>query len=125
MNYEDEFEREYEDDRPDEPGEEQDVYSPEERADDKVDQVKIAKTMYHLSPAPPEWDLQKYIDEYVRKKDEKYLCWFLHYYESAINKRAEGYMIQYAMSDNGYFQSCRKIRSVKRKVIYCVFKAHD
>lgn len=116
MNYEDEFELEYEDDHPDDESEE-DVFSPDERTDDKVDQVKIAKTMYHLSPAPPEWELQKYIDEYVRTKDEKYLRWFLHSYESAINKRAESYMIQYAMSDH--------FADIKQSIVMCIYRAAE
>lgn len=93
MKYEDEFEPEYEDDHPDEAAEDQDVYTPEESADSNVDLIKVAKTMYRQSPAPPEWDLQKYIEEYARSKDKKYLGWFLHYYENTINLRAESYMI--------------------------------
>ena len=100
MKYEDEFEPEYEDDHPDEAAEDQDIYTPEESADSNVDLIKVAKTMYRQSPAPPEWDLQKYIEEYARTKDKKYLGWFLHHYENTINLRAESYLIKYAMQEH-------------------------
>lgn len=117
MNYEDEFEIEYEDDHPDEVIEEQDVYSPEEQAEDRVDQNRLARTMYQLMPAPPEWDLQKYIDEYVRTKDKKYLSWFLHYYESIINTRAESYMTKYAMWDH--------FADIKQSIVLGIYKAAE
>lgn len=117
MNYEDEFGIEYEDDHADEVIEDQDVYSPEEQADDRVDQNRVARTMYHLTPAPPEWELQKYIEEYVRTKDEKYLRWFLHYYESVINVRSDSYMIKYAMSDH--------FAGIKQAIVVGIYKAAE
>lgn len=117
MNYEDEFEIEYEDDHADGVSDDQNVYSPEEQADDRVDQNRIARTMYQITPAPPEWELQKYIDEYIRTKDEKYLGWFLHYYENTINLRAESYTIKYAMSDH--------FADIKQSIVLGIYKAAE
>ena len=115
MKYEDEFEPEYEDDHPDEAAEDQDIYTPEESADSNVDLIKVAKTMYRQSPAPPEWDLQKYIEEYARTKDKKYLGWFLHHYENTINLRAESYLIKYAMQEH--------FADIKQSIVIGVYKA--
>ncbi len=42
--------------------------------------------LYRMKPAPPKMDdFQKYIALYCAEKDEKYLGWFLHYYETRIN----------------------------------------
>ena len=42
--------------------------------------------IYRLSPAPPKKDVfQEYIDLYFSENDEKYLMWFLHYYEPVLN----------------------------------------
>jgi len=117
MKYEDEFKPEYEDDHPDEAAEDQDVYTPEESADSNVDLIKVAKTMYRQSPAPPEWDLQKYIEEYARTKDKKYLGWFLHHYENTINLRAESYMIKYAMQEH--------FADIKQSIVVGIYKAAE
>ena len=38
--------------------------------------------IYRLTPAPPkENDLQKYILNYLAQNEDKYISWFLHYYE--------------------------------------------
>lgn len=42
---------------------------------------KADLNMYQLKPAPPKWDLQEYIVTYLKEKDNRYLAWFLHYYE--------------------------------------------
>ena len=42
---------------------------------------KADLNMYQLKPAPPKWDLQEYIVTCLKKKDNRYLAWFLHYYE--------------------------------------------
>ena len=47
---------------------------------------KADLNMYQLKPAPPKWDLQEYIVTYLKEKDERYLSWFLHYYEKKLNK---------------------------------------
>ena len=37
--------------------------------------------IYRLTPAPPkENNLQKYILNYLARKEDKYISWFLHYY---------------------------------------------
>ena len=42
--------------------------------------------LYRRKPAPPKVsDFQEYIVLYLAEKDEKYLSWFLHYYEPRLN----------------------------------------
>ena len=54
--------------------------------------------IYRLSPAPPRKDdLQEYIDLYLAEKDEKYLSWFLHYYEPTLNTTVMGIVQRYSM----------------------------
>ena len=54
--------------------------------------------IYRLTPAPPkENDLQKYILNYIAEKDDKYIAWFLHYYEKTINDKAFSIVQDYAM----------------------------
>ena len=54
--------------------------------------------IYRLTPAPPkENDLQKYILNYLAEKDDKYISWFLHYYEKTINDKAFSIVQDYAM----------------------------
>lgn len=52
---------------------------------------------YQLTPAPPRMQLQAYIRLYCTEKDEKYLQWFLHYYERKLNAIAMGFVHDYAM----------------------------
>ena len=40
---------------------------------------------------------QTYFDLYFAEKDEKYLSWFLHYYENELNTKARGFVNEYAM----------------------------
>ncbi len=47
----------------------------------------MAKGIIYLpsfSGTPKKDDLQEYIDLYLAEKDEKYLSWFLHYYEPTL-----------------------------------------
>ena len=54
--------------------------------------------IYTLNPAPPKKrDLQEYIVLYLTEKDDKYLSWFLHYYECTVNDKAIGIVQDYAM----------------------------
>lgn len=54
--------------------------------------------IYRLSPAPPKKDdLQEYIDLYLAEKEEKYLSWFLHYYEPTLNTTVMGIVQRYSM----------------------------
>lgn len=58
--------------------------------------------IYRLTPAPPkESDLQRYILNYLAEKDDKYISWFLHYYEKTINDKAFSIVQDYAM--HGHF----------------------
>ena len=54
--------------------------------------------IYRLDPAPPKYEnYQEYFDKYFAEKDEKYLSWFLHYYEKELNIKARGFVNEYAM----------------------------
>lgn len=54
--------------------------------------------IYRLTPVPPkETVLQKYILNYLAEKDDKYIAWFLHYYEKTINEKAFSIVQDYAM----------------------------
>ena len=54
--------------------------------------------IYRLDPAPPKYQkYQMYFDLYFVEKDEKYLSWFLHYYENELNTKARGFVNEYAM----------------------------
>lgn len=54
--------------------------------------------IYRLTPAPPkEYDLQKYILNYLAQSDDKYISWFLHYYERTLNEKAMAIVQNYAM----------------------------
>ena len=52
---------------------------------------------YTLVPAPPKWELQEYIVAFFKEKDNKYLAWFLHYYENTLNTNVQKYMRQFFM----------------------------
>lgn len=42
--------------------------------------------LYRMKPAQPKKnDLQEYISLYRTEKDDKYLSWFLYYYEPRLN----------------------------------------
>ena len=56
--------------------------------------------MYRIVPAPPKWDLQEYIVTYLKEQDERYLAWFLHYYEKTLNKNVQSYMRQFFMQEH-------------------------
>ena len=54
--------------------------------------------IYRLIPAPPkENDLQKYILNYLAQKEDKYISWFLHYYERTLNEKSMAIVQDYAM----------------------------
>lgn len=63
--------------------------------------------IYRLTPAPPkENDLQKYILNYIAEKDDKYIAWFLHYYEKTINDKVFSIVQDYAMY--GHFMDIKQ-----------------
>ena len=63
-----------------------------------IDEMDL--NMYRIIPAPPKWDLQEYIVTYLKEKDERYLSWFLHYYEKTLNKNVQNYMRQFFMQEH-------------------------
>ena len=53
--------------------------------------------IYRLDPAPPKYEnYQEYFDKYFSER-EKYISWFLHYYEKELNTKARGFVNEYAM----------------------------
>ena len=72
--------------------------------------------IYRLNPAPPrKADLQEYIDLYIAENDEKYISWFLHYYEPILNDTAMGIVQRYAMY--GHFID------IKQECVIGIYKA--
>lgn len=61
---------------------------------------KADLNMYQLKPAPPKWDLQEYIVTYLKEKDNRYLAWFLHYYEKTLNNNVQEYMRKLFMPEH-------------------------
>lgn len=56
--------------------------------------------MYRIVPAPPKWDLQEYIVNCLKEKDNRYLAWFLHYYEKTLNNNVQEYMRKLFMPEH-------------------------
>ena len=56
--------------------------------------------IYAILPAPPKWELQAYISAYLKEKDNKYLSWFLHYYENTLNANVQKFMRQFFMPEH-------------------------
>ena len=72
--------------------------------------------IYRLSPAPPKKDdFQEYIDLYFAENDEKYLMWFLHYYEPVLNDTVTDIVQRYAMY--GHFAD------IKQECVSGIYKA--
>ena len=72
--------------------------------------------IYNLEPAPPpKDDLQEYIDLYISENDDKYLMWFLHYYEPILNNTAMEVIERYSMQ--GHFAD------IKQACVMGIFKA--
>ncbi|MEI3428429.1 MAG: hypothetical protein V8Q82_04200 [Christensenellales bacterium] len=44
---------------------------------------------YTLVPAPPKWELRVVFVAFFKEKDNKYLAWFLHYYENTLNTNVQ------------------------------------
>lgn len=90
--------------------------------------------IYRLTPAPPkENDLQKYILYYLAEKDDKYISWFLHYYEPTVNEKAMNIVQDYAMY--GHFADIKQAYVIgllkalkdydpKRDVPFIVYKKY-
>lgn len=53
---------------------------------EKAEPTPEIRRMYHLEPAPPKYEPQKYIELYFAEKDNRWFTWFLHYYEPTLNR---------------------------------------
>ena len=71
--------------------------------------------IYKQKPAPPKMQLQEHIRLYLEEKDDKYLTWFLHYYEPILNNAVKGYVQEYAMP--GHFAD------LKSACVFALIKA--
>ena len=60
----------------------------------------LERRMYRLDPAPPKLLAQEYIVHYLTEKKEKYLAWYLHDQEPALNKLAQAACERYAMAEH-------------------------
>ena len=60
----------------------------------------LDRRMYHLDPAPPKLSAQEYIVRYLTEKEDKYLAWYLHDQEPALNKLAQAACERYAMAEH-------------------------
>ena len=60
----------------------------------------LERRMYRLDPAPPKLPAQEYIVHYLTEKKEKYLAWYLHDQEPALNKLAQAACERYAMAEH-------------------------
>ena len=60
----------------------------------------LERRMYRLDPAPPKLPAQEYIVHYLTEKEEKYLAWYLHDQEPALNKLAQAACKRYAMAEH-------------------------
>lgn len=82
----------------------------------KNDDWKEDLYRYRLAPAPPKKDdFQDYIDLYFSEKDEKYLSWFLHYYEPTLNTQTMTVVQEYSM--RGHFID------LKQAAVFGIMKA--
>ena len=66
----------------------------------------LERRMYRLDPAPPRLPTQEYIVRYLTEKEEKYLAWYLHDQEPALNKLAQAACERYAMT--GHFADIKQ-----------------
>ena len=72
--------------------------------------------IYQIYPVPPKKeDLQEYIDLYIAEQDDKYLMWFLHYYEPVLNSTTNDAIERYSMK--GHFAD------IKQACVTGIFKA--
>ena len=60
----------------------------------------VERRMYRLDPAPPKLPPQEYIALYLAEKEAKYLAWYLHDQEPALNKLAQAACERYAMTEH-------------------------
>ena len=60
----------------------------------------LERRMYRLDPAPPKLPAQEYIVRYLTENEDKYLSWYLHDQEPALNKLAQAACERYAMAEH-------------------------
>ena len=60
----------------------------------------LERRMYRLDPAPPKLPAQEYIVRYLTEKENRYLAWYLHDQEPALNKLAQAACERYAMTEH-------------------------
>lgn len=60
----------------------------------------LESRMYRLDPAPPKLPAQEYIVRYLTEKKEKYLTWYLHDQEPALNKLAQDACQRYGLAEH-------------------------
>ena len=60
----------------------------------------LERRVYRLDPAPPKLPAQEYIVRYLTEKEDKYLAWYLHDQEPALNKLAQAACERYAMAEH-------------------------
>lgn len=60
----------------------------------------LERRMYRLDPAPQKMLPQEYIVRYLIEKEDKYLAWYLHDQEPALNKLAQAACERYAMAEH-------------------------
>ena len=60
----------------------------------------LERRMYRLDPAPPKLPAQEYIVRYLTENEDKYLSWYLHDQEPALNKLAQAACERYAMTEH-------------------------
>lgn len=58
------------------------------------------RRMYRLEPAPPKLPAQEYIVRYLTENEDKYLAWYLHDQEPALNKLVQAACERYAMAEH-------------------------
>ena len=60
----------------------------------------LERRMYRLDPAPPKLPAQEYIVRYLTEKEDKYLAWYLHDQEPALNKLAQDACQRYGLPEH-------------------------
>lgn len=58
------------------------------------------RRMYRLDPAPPKLPAQEDIVRYLTENEDKYLAWYLHDQEPALNKLVQAACERYAMAEH-------------------------
>lgn len=75
----------------------------------------LERRMYRLDPAPPKLPAQEYIVRYLTEKEDKYLAWYLHDQEPALNKLAQAACERYAMTEH--------FADIKQAAVCCILVA--